>query len=62
MALEHIMESMKDSSFSESTNSASAINEDSLKEMMRDERYWKAGNRDANFIRQVEDGFKKLYG
>ena len=33
-----------------------------LQTMMKDKRYWDANMRDDNFVKQVEDGFKKLYG
>lgn len=33
---------------------------DDLKAMMRDPRYWR--DRDPNFIRQVTDGFSRVYG
>ena len=32
------------------------------KTMMKDKRYWDANMRDDNFVKQVEHGFKKLYG
>ena len=35
--------------------------EDGLREMMRDERYWSMTKRDPNYVRQVEEGFQKLY-
>ena len=36
-------------------------NEDGLREMMKDERYWNMAKRDPNYVRQVEEGFQKLY-
>jgi hypothetical protein len=62
MALEHIMESMKDGSFSDSSSPADQINEDSLRAMMQDERYHHPVKRDPAFIKKVEEGFRKLYG
>lgn len=37
----------------------SEFNEDNLREMMNDPRYWK--DRDPEFVQQVRDGFKALY-
>tara|TARA_R110000868_G_scaffold136952_2_gene350246 strand:+ start:2153 stop:2893 length:741 start_codon:yes stop_codon:yes gene_type:complete len=62
IALESIMEAMKDGSFTGKTEPANAMNEQALREMMQDERYWRSGKQDNHFIKQVGDGFKKLYG
>lgn len=62
MALEIIMENMKDGSFSGGTSTAQHTTEQSLQEMMRDPRYHSPAQRDPNFVKQVEEGFKKLYG
>lgn len=62
MAMEIVMEAMKDGSFSEQANPASGLSEADLKEMMRDERYWNPSKRDNDFIKKVDSGFKKLYG
>lgn len=62
VALEAIMEAMKDPSVSEQTNISSNFNEIELQEMQRDERYWNPAKRDNNFVNQVNDGYKKLYG
>lgn len=62
MALEIIMENMKDGSFSGDTSVTGRTTEQSLQEMMRDPRYHHPAQRDPNFVRQVEDGFRKLYG
>ena len=29
---------------------------------MKDERYWNASKRDSHFVKQVDEGFKRLYG
>ena len=60
IALESIMEAMKDGSFANETSTTNAISEQSLREMMDDPRYWK--DRDPHFHNQVAEGFKKLYG
>ena len=62
VAMELIMEALKDSSVSEQTNIASNFNEIELQEMQKDERYWNPAKRDNNFVNQVNDGYKKLYG
>ena len=62
IALEAIMTAMKDPSVTSSTETASSLNDASLNEMMRDERYWNPRVRDDNFVKQVDSGFKKLYG
>jgi len=62
IALEAIMSAMKDPSVTSDANTANAISNESLSEMMRDERYWNPRIRDENFVKQVDSGFKKLYG
>jgi hypothetical protein len=62
IALEAVMEAMKDGSFAQAANPASGVTEADLKAMMKDERYWNPTQRDPNFVKQVEAGFKRLYG
>jgi hypothetical protein len=62
VALEVMMEAMKDGSFSQAANPASGLSEADLREMMKDERYWNAAKRDNDFIKKVDAGFKKIYG
>ena len=62
VAMEAIMEALKDSSVSDQTNISSNFNEIELQEMQKDERYWNPAKRDNNFVNQVNDGYKKLYG
>ena len=62
MALEAIMEATKDGNFGGKSAPADQITEDSLRSMMQDERYFHPVKRDPAFIKQVEDGFRKLYG
>ena len=62
VAMEAIMGALKDSSVSEQTNISSNFNEIELQEMQKDERYWNPAKRDNNFVNQVNDGYKKLYG
>ena len=62
IALETIMEAIKEPSVTEQTNISSNFNEIELQEMQRDERYWNPAKRDNNFVDQVNEGYKKLYG
>jgi hypothetical protein len=62
VALEVMMEAMKDGSFTQTGNPASGTSEADLREMMKDERYWNASKRDNDFIKKVDAGFKKIYG
>lgn len=62
VALEHIMEAMKDGSFSGNSSPAAGSSENDLREMMRDDRYHHPVHRDPAFVKQVEEGFRKLYG
>lgn len=62
LALETIMESMRDGGPSSSGSSIGQINEAQLQQMMLDDRYHNPSKRDKDFVRQVEQGFKKLYG
>ena len=62
IALEAIMDAIKDPAVTEQGSIASNFNEIELQEMMRDERYWSPAKRDMNFVKQVDEGFKKLYG
>lgn len=62
IALEAIMEAVRDNGYSEPATVPGRMDEATLRDMMKDERYWNPRERDASFIRQVEEGFKKLYG
>ena len=62
IALEHIMSQLKDGSFSGESTRASAVTEQGLREMMQDERYHNPVKRDPHFIKEVEEGFRKIYG
>jgi hypothetical protein len=59
LALETIMEAMKDGSFTAETQPTAGQSEAELREMMNDPRYWK--DRDPHFIKQVTEGFQGLY-
>lgn len=62
LALEHIMEAMRDSGPSQSTEAAARQTEADLRQMMLDPRYFDSTRRDPTFVKQVEDGWKRLYG
>ena len=62
MLIEHIMSKNKDTQISAESTPVSSFDESDLQAMMQDERYWNATRRDPNFVKQVDDGFKKLYG
>lgn len=61
-ALEFIMENLQQQSPNSVSQPVSQINETELQQMMLDDRYHNPAKRDANFVRQVDEGFKKLYG
>ena len=56
------MQAMRDPSVSDQTNISSNFNEVELLEMQKDERYWNPAKRDNNFVKQVNEGYKKIYG
>ena len=60
-ALERIMSKINAPSVQGDVVASSQLSEDDLRGMMNDERYWKQGSRDQAFIKQVNDGFAKLY-
>lgn len=59
--LEKIMSAINTTPVAGNVEASSQLSEDELRSMMMDERYWKQGSRDAGFVRQVEDGFSKIY-
>ena len=59
LALEAVMEAMKDGSFTAETQPTAGQSEAELREMMNDPRYWK--DRDPHFVKQVTEGFQGLY-
>ena len=62
IALEYMMEQMKDPSVSDTTPAVGAISQAKLEEMMKDPRYHDRSQQDPHFIQMVNDGFQKLYG
>lgn len=59
--LEHFMNAMNDESVGDESASVAGLTKDDLDTMMRDPRYWDATRRDAGFVKQVDEGFSKLY-
>ena len=62
MLIEHIMAKNKDTQISAQSSPVPSFDEADLQAMMQDERYWNSARRDPHFVKQVDDGFKKLYG
>lgn len=62
LAIEAVMEAVRDNGYTEPAATPSGLDEASLREMMKDDRYWNPRDRDPAFIRKVDEGFKKLYG
>lgn len=62
MALETIMSAMKDTAPATGVTPSAQVSEDQLRQMMMDDRYHNPAKRDPNFVKMVEDGFKKIYG
>ena len=60
-ALEYIKQQMGDTSVNGDSQPASQINEAQLRDMMKDPRYWNPTQREQAFVKQVEEGFSKLY-
>jgi len=60
-AMETVMNALKSSTSIGDAAPTGLANEDGLREMMKDERYWNMAKRDPNYVRQVEEGFQKLY-
>ena len=59
--LEKVMTALKSTNIDGTAEAGSSVTEDDLRTMMNDDRYWKQGARDAGYIKQVNDGFAKLY-
>ena len=59
IAMERMMSSGEPSLISGDAAGAAGLSEDSLKEMMRDPRYWR--DHDPAVVGKVRDGFKKLF-
>ena len=62
MALELMMQSLSTTQMTDQASTPSTVSQTELEEMMRDERYWKAGKRDPNYVKQVQEGYNRIYG
>jgi hypothetical protein len=60
MVLEHFMEQMKDRPNVQS-EPANKITRESLRELQKDPRYHDPVTRDADFVKMVDDGYRRLY-
>ena len=61
IALEAIQDALKGGSFAGNAQPTAGLNEAKLREMMNDPRYHNPRDRDPNFVREVEEGFKQVY-
>jgi len=61
-ALEYIMQQTKQAQPSATGEPISNVTQDQLNQMMLDPRWHDPARRDPSFVKQVEDGFKRLYG
>ena len=59
--LEFIMEKLKSSPLGSEGTPSAQITEEGLREMMQDERYWNPARRSDDYVKQVQEGYKKLY-
>ena len=59
-AMEHIMESLKGTQ-SIASESSNKLDEDMIKQMMKDERYHNPAKRDLNWVKQVDESYAKLF-
>ena len=59
--LEHFMSQSQQTSPQGQFVAPQATNEEQLKTMMNDPRYWNPSQRDPNYVKQVQEGFSKLY-
>ena len=59
MALYRMMQTGKPLAVQQPGNEATAMDENALRSMMRDPKYWR--DKDAAFIRKVSDGFRQVF-
>jgi len=62
MALELIQQKMQGTSPQQQISQPSQLTQGDIEAAMRDPRYWDNKQRDMNYVREVEEKFKKLYG
>lgn len=61
MVVEHIMEALKEGGPSNGAVEVSRETEADLRQMMLDPRYHDPARRDPTFVKQVDDGFKRVF-
>lgn len=61
MVLEHVMEALKEGGPSNGAVEVSRETEADLRQMMLDPRYHDPARRDPTFVKQVDDGFKRMF-
>jgi len=59
--LEHLMGMIDSTSIAGDDANTAQLRREELETMMKDPRYWDPSKRDSGFIRQVDEGFQKLY-
>ena len=60
-ALEFLMEKLSGANMSGNAQPAQQLTEADLRSMMQDERYWNNAKRDPAFVKQVDDGFSRVF-
>ena len=61
MVLEHVMDAMREGGPSNGAVEVSRETEADLRQMMLDPRYHDPARRDPTFVKQVDDGFKRMF-
>ena len=59
--LETVMNALNETPISSDSVSPSRLTKDDLNTMMKDPRYWNPTQRDQAFIKEVDEGFQKLF-
>ena len=60
-ALEFLMDKLSGANMSGNAQPAQQLSEADLRSMMKDERYWNNAKRDPAFVKQVDDGFSRVF-
>jgi len=59
--LEHFMSALSSGSVSGDATTPTVLGKQELESMMKDPRYWDNTRRDPSYVKQVDEGFAKLY-
>ncbi|HAW75246.1 MAG TPA: hypothetical protein DCW74_05850 [Alteromonas australica] len=62
VALEHMMDALKQSGPTDNIGTQAFVTEADLRQMMLDPRYHDPARRDPTFVKEVDDGFKRIFG